>query len=330
MWGRNISNASYKVYTRLAAYRGGGVLFGIYFTQSHKTAYTFIIVTVFAFIITASPFVIYMLSTHSLDDFFIIYVVNNLLSYFGSHGSSYQMSDPVRIVYFAMANILRNPHAFATFVAIPFLFVKPFSVGKLQFLYKNLALPCNIFMLLLAIIISLSCWGVHPYYHIYGAVMIIIPATCIMCRWEAAPSKVVLIIMAMLICSFVVRQNGMWNKRSYMHRGKSSYIEFDKELCDIPYPKLMYLDGLDSGFGIHAQALPACPQWIKLSAYDKDYYAEKQLQAVRLRKADYVFYAPNPTNGSFYERELQKNGYICIKTLSSTVGEALGVWKKTQ
>lgn len=62
----------------------------------------------------------------------------------------------------------------------------------------------------------------------------------------------------------------------------------EKELSSKDNPKVLYLGILEQGYGITAHAMPAVPCWSGLNKPTEE-FKEMQAQAVRERKADYVF-----------------------------------------
>ncbi|MBQ9835449.1 MAG: hypothetical protein IJO34_03915 [Akkermansia sp.] len=270
------------------------------------------------------PFVIYMLITSSFDDFLRVYLFGNFLSYFGAHKAGHSNGSLIQLCINFLSYCIRDPRTFYSFVALPFMLLVPF-VGKAKRLGR-FNVPCWGILLAFAFSICASCWGMYEYYQLYASVLLVFPAVFLLVNCRFAPSGFVVVIVVAFICSFIIRQNGMWYEKNMAQAEKKEFISLDAIVCEKKEPKILNFLGLGTSMGMKACSLPACPQWIALNGYPYD-YLQIHMQAVRDRKADFIFVTGDKHQEEF-SAEFRKNGYSYVGSGRATTKIDYHVWKK--
>ncbi|MDO5450409.1 MAG: hypothetical protein Q4F30_05935 [Akkermansia sp.] len=273
-----------------------------------------------SFVVVFAPFVLYLVCAGILEACWRVYVELNFATYFGGSGSAGAVGMLTKVLTW-VDKLVRGPEGLAgtlCLIGACWYSVRVYGVG-----WKSCMLAA------VAAAGFVSCLGVFPYYWLFYMPCGILLTTMVMAGMRPGIGTRTVAAVVLLTMYAGVRVNDQWASRAprrVTQKLPSALAAVESAVCSREHPRLLYLGMLDKGFGVRAGALPACPEWCTLNGVDET-FMERQREAVRQRKADFVIVMSVPLwvspedrdeQESWRDRLCKENGYarVCSYTES--------------
>lgn len=264
------------------------------------------------------PFAAWMAWEGILDDCFNVYFKLNAETLH----SSVEL-DATRIVWL-LSKAVQSSGVVVAIFGLPFLFA---ASWRRDGNFKAFAL----FLIGISAFVSAFA-GQFPYYMLYCSVLAIFPAVIVSRGFYPALSAKWLVLAAVAVSYTAIRLNGTWDSQCHMrltHKIPPAIQAMEDEIGKHPGCGIMFVGTLDMGLGFNAPALPACPEWFTLNGAP-EYYVQRQFEAVRRRRADYVGLGTlNLENTKAIAQLIEEAGYVPVASQvpNSKTGSPLILYK---
>ncbi len=264
------------------------------------------------------PFAAWMAWEGILDDCFNVYFKLNAETLH----SSVEL-DATRIVWL-LSKAVQSSGVVVAIFGLPFLFA---ASWRRDGNFKAFAL----FLIGISAFVSAFA-GQFPYYMLYCSVLAIFPAVIVSRGFYTALSAKWLVLAAVAVSYTAIRLNGTWDSQCHMrltHKIPPAIQAMEDEIGKHPGCGIMFVGTLDMGLGFNAPALPACPEWFTLNGAP-EYYVQRQFEAVRRRRADYVGLGTlNLENTKAIAQMIEEAGYVPVASQvpNSKTGSPLILYK---
>lgn len=252
-----------------------------------KEAWLYLLHTGLSFLFVLLPFLLYFLYTHTLGDFLSVY--------FSFVSKTYQSGEPISLlsrIKSLIFNYCLNIYALPLWLALACLLpYSPLAASSPLRDKPSIRLWLIVFIMATFIAGSPYLWtnmGFLYYTYIFVPVSIVVTlGMAAAVRKAVSPLALGTLGCVALVFSIQLNRTGEGKECVFSphHRGD---LLMEQELLSKDNPKVLYLGTLEQGYGIAAHALPAVPCWSGLNKPTEE-FKEMQAQAVRERKADYVF-----------------------------------------
>ena len=228
-------------------------------------------------VILLLPFILYMVYAGNLSAMYDVYFRLNAQTLAGMQNIGLQ-----RIGRIAL-NAWTFPAGLASVAA---------CIGLRKQLCSRWAVAAILCMSASAYLVSVV--GNYSYYMLYCAPVSIFAAIWLLAHMPSKLDWRLYVVVSVFTAVYAAGLNGVYLSR----RGNHALFQvlppdqqaMEDEICRKEGAKLLFVGTLDLGFGMKAGALPACPEWVTLNGAP-ELYKERQLDAIRSRKPDYVIVA---------------------------------------
>lgn len=250
------------------------VFLSAYTTQKRRGGLCIVFCTA-GFLLVLLPVLVYLLSTHSLQACYDVYFRLNVDTY---NLADYPVCNKILSLFFRSVVFPAS---------ILCLYTKPFSVVG-----SNQKCSDRKMLLILAIGSIFCCVGGREYYYIiatptflFVSIALFQPLAQVYTNFK---SRYAVVLTPLIVVSFFcITKDAERTMKNLFQEKSEKFCTLDKVINRYHEPKILYINWLDCGLGVKADALPACPEWALLTGAP-DYFRKQQREAVESGKADFV------------------------------------------